>query len=244
MFTDTVKINKKNVKLIAHRGVSGIERENTCPAFVAAGNRSYFGVETDVHRGGDGRFIILHDDNLKRVSGGASEINVEKSSYEEFCDIVLPDLDGSLIRRDIKVPLLSEYISICKKYDKICVLELKGEMNEDDIRRMLVEIVELDYLDNMIFISFSLYYCKLIRELLPDAKVQYLVSKAVDDELIDLLVHCRLDLDIAYSYLNAANVKKLHDFGIEVNCWTVDLKEAAESLVEMGVDYITTDILE
>lgn len=30
---DTVKINSEKVKIIAHRGLSGIERENTCPAF-------------------------------------------------------------------------------------------------------------------------------------------------------------------------------------------------------------------
>jgi glycerophosphoryl diester phosphodiesterase len=39
---DTVKlINKKNCKMIAHRGLSYIECENSMPAFVAAGNRSY-----------------------------------------------------------------------------------------------------------------------------------------------------------------------------------------------------------
>ena len=40
---DTVKIKAKGVKMIAHRGLSGIERENTYPAFVAAANRSYYG---------------------------------------------------------------------------------------------------------------------------------------------------------------------------------------------------------
>ena len=33
---DTVKFDKKETKVIAHRGLSGIERENTCPAFGAA----------------------------------------------------------------------------------------------------------------------------------------------------------------------------------------------------------------
>ena len=33
---NTIKINAKVAKMIAHRGVSGIERENNCPAFVAA----------------------------------------------------------------------------------------------------------------------------------------------------------------------------------------------------------------
>ena len=41
---DTIHVNLPGVKMVAHRGVSGLERENTCAAFVAAGNRSYFGV--------------------------------------------------------------------------------------------------------------------------------------------------------------------------------------------------------
>ena len=43
--------------MVAHRGVSKLERENTMPAFVAAGNRSYYGIETDIHITRDGRFI-------------------------------------------------------------------------------------------------------------------------------------------------------------------------------------------
>lgn len=35
---DTVKINHGNTKMIAHRGMSGIEQENTNAAFVAAEN--------------------------------------------------------------------------------------------------------------------------------------------------------------------------------------------------------------
>ena len=53
---DTVKIDKRGVRLIAHRGLSGIEQENTCAAFIAAANReSYYGIETDTpHRRHDG----------------------------------------------------------------------------------------------------------------------------------------------------------------------------------------------
>lgn len=50
---DTRKFKKNSVKVIAHRGLSGIERENTNAAFVAAGNRSYYGIETDVRRTAD-----------------------------------------------------------------------------------------------------------------------------------------------------------------------------------------------
>ena len=39
-------------------------------------------------------------------------------------------------------------------------------------------------------------------------------------------------------------IDALHAEGLEVNCWTVDDPEWAEKLVAMGVDYITTNILE
>ena len=56
--------------MIAHRGLSGLERENTYPAFIAAGNRSYFGIETDIHKTADGEFVVIHDETTERVSGG------------------------------------------------------------------------------------------------------------------------------------------------------------------------------
>ena len=67
-------------RMIAHRGLSGIETENTAAAFVAAGQHPYFGIETDVHRTVDGKFIIIHDDNTKRVAG--DEMIVEKTTFE------------------------------------------------------------------------------------------------------------------------------------------------------------------
>ena len=97
---DTIRIDAKHVKMVAHRGVSGLERENTCPAFVAAGNRSYFGVETDVHVTKDGQFVIIHDETTDRVSKGAHRVNVEESPWSAVENIVLPDLDGSTCRRE------------------------------------------------------------------------------------------------------------------------------------------------
>ena len=130
---NTIKIDSSNVKMIAHRGVSGIEKENTCPAFVAAGNRSYFGIETDVHVTKDGKFVIIHDETTKRISLEKNNINVEECDYSEVENIVLPDLDGTTIRQDIRIPLLQEYIKICKKYEKICVLEIKNHFEENYI---------------------------------------------------------------------------------------------------------------
>ena len=241
---DTIKFDSKNVKVIAHRGLSKLEKENTCPAFVAAGNRTYFGIETDIHVTKDGQFIVMHDEDLIRVSLGEYDINIEENNYSAVSSIVLPDIDGTTKRQDIRIPLLRDYISICKKYDKISILEIKNNFMVDDLKKVIKEINSLDYLNSVVFISFDLENCINLRKLLPSAQIQYLISGEITDEIIDVLVNNKLDLDVKYIRLTKDIVDKLHSLGIEVNCWTCDDKEEAEKLACMGVDYITTNILE
>lgn len=241
---DTIKIDSSRVKMIAHRGLSGIERENTCSAFVAAGNRSYFGIETDVHVTKDGKFVIIHDETTERVSLGKYNINVEENDYSAVEKIVLPDLDKTTDRKDIRIPLLKEYIMVCKKYEKICVLEIKNHFEKKDIERLIDQIKQLDYIENVIFISFDFENCVNVRKLLPENDVQFLTSNEITSELIEKLCENNLDLDIYYKQLNAENIELLHSKGIKVNCWTCDDKDTAEKLVFYGIDFITSNILE
>ena len=238
---DTLKLNGNKPKMIAHRGMSGIELENTCSAFVAAGNRSYFGIETDVHRTADGQFIIIHDDNTKRVAG--DEMIVEKTCYETLRAIRLVDKDGAKGRKDLLMPSLREYIRICKKYEKIAVLELKNHFRPADIDSIIAIIREEEYLENTIFISFDLPNMICIRERLPEQKAQFLISEYTD-WLLETLRKEKLDLDIKYVALTKERVDALHAAGIEVNCWTVDTLEDAQRMAEYGVDYITSNIVE
>jgi len=241
---DVIRIDSKQTKMVAHRGLSGLERENTCPAFVAAGNRSYYGIETDVHVTKDGKFVIIHDETTERVSNGAVNINVEENDYAAVENVVLPDKDGSVNRQDIRIPLLEDYIKICKKYEKVCVLELKNEFIPEDIVRIVDAIKSYGYIEGVTFISFSWENCINVRALLPENDVQWLTVDEVDDAMIEKLVKNKLNLDIHYKRLTKENVAKLHENGIKVNCWTCDTKEEGEALADMGVDYITSNILE
>ena len=115
---DTVRINdRKNCRIIAHRGLSGIECENSMPAFVAAGNRSYFGIETDVHVTSDGKYIIIHDDTTGRVAAG-NDYPVEDTDYETLRGIMLADRGGLTGRTDLRLPSLDEYLLVCERYGK------------------------------------------------------------------------------------------------------------------------------
>lgn len=241
---NTIKFDKKNVKTVAHRGLSGLEKENTNAAFVAAGNRSYYGIETDVHKTADGRFVVIHDNTPERITDGRETVNIEKSNYSDFKDIILPDIDGKYDRTDIRIPLLCEYVRICKKYEKKCVLELKQDFSTEDLKEIIDILKAEDYLENVIFISFFMSDCIRLRPLVPDNDIQFLTSEEVTDELIENLLEHKLNLDIYFSRLNKETVDNLHSKGILVNCWTVNKKQDGEALSEMGIDFITTNILE
>lgn len=238
---NTIKFDSKKVKVIAHRGLSGLEKENTCSAFVAAGNRSYFGIETDIHVTKDGQLMVMHNDTVRIDE---IDVVVEENDYSKFASVVLPDVDGSTSRQDIRIPLLRDYISVCKKYSKISVLELKNKFSINALEKVVDEFNSYDYLDSVMFISFDLENCINLRKILPNAKIQYLTFKEITEDTISVLVKNNLDLDAEYFLLTKGIVDKLHSLGIEVNCWTCDDKQEAEKLADMGVDYITSNILE
>ena len=239
---DTVKFNKKNVKVIAHRGLSGIEKENTNSAFVAAGNRSYYGVETDVHITADGKFIIIHDENTNRV--GVDNVDVESTTFDTLRKIQLCDIDGKKGRSDLLLPELCEYIAINKKYGKMCVLELKNYMELKYIAEIVEVIKKLEYLESVIFISFCLDNLLELRKLLPGQHAQFLIENEWRDEIYDVLKENRFDLDIDRVLITKEIIDRVHALGQEVNCWTVNTAEEGEKLAGWGVDYITTNILE
>ncbi|MBQ8828352.1 MAG: hypothetical protein IJZ90_04375 [Clostridia bacterium] len=239
---DTVKLsNKGQTKMIAHRGLRGIETENTNAAFVAAGNRSYYGIETDVHRTSDGKFVIIHDDTTLRVSG--KDYTVEKTDFDTLRSLQLYDKDSKLSRSDLKLPELSEYIRICERYKKECILELKNEFSEDDIYRIIHIIEKETYLDHVTFISFSLDNLLIVKKKYPYQPAQLLCGK-LPDSLIEVIKENNIDVDIHYSYLTDKLYSKLRRHGLKINCWTCDSTDDAKKLIEMGVDYITTNILE
>lgn len=238
---NTIKIQKNLTKIVAHRGLSGIETENTNAAFIAAGNRSYYGIETDIHRTADGHFVVCHDHDLNRIAG--VDIPVETSTLAQLQSFLLFDKDGKKDREDLRLSTLENYINICKKYEKHCVLELKSDFTDEEISKIINIIQSFDYLEHVTFISFIYANLPKIRTLSPTQSVQFLF-KEFTDEIIDTMVANKMDVDVYYKALTKEIIHLLHSKGIQVNCWTVDSKEIAEELTEWGIDYITTNILE
>ena len=240
---DTLHLNSDKVLMVAHRGLSGIELENTASAFVAAGNRSYYGIETDVHRTGDGQFVVIHDDTTKRV--GIDNLVVEETTYETLRALHLVDKDGQRGRNDLRIPSLLEYTQICKKYGKVSVLELKNHFEDEDIDKIIEIVRAQEHLQDTIFISFDLPNLIYLRSVLPEQPAQYLVG-GFTGEVLEALKKYSLDLDMNYRSVTMTKelVDRLHAEGILINVWTVDRLEDAQRMVEYGVDFITSNIIE
>lgn len=244
---DTVKIDSKSTKMIAHRGLSSIERQNTAAAFVAAGNRAkYFGIESDVRRTKDGKYVMIHDPGTGGVC--ATDVSVAGSTYDELRSLVLFDNDSENPRRDdrcdIRIPSLREYIMLCKKYGKMAILELKdGNMMRDELLDIIKIIRDEDYLSHVIFIDFCLNNLIMLRTILPDQPAQWLLNYWNDD-IFGILEKYNLGLDAAYPIVTKEIIDRVHSMGLEVNVWTVDDPEIGNKMVEYGVDYITSNRLE
>lgn len=253
---DTIKLYTGKTQMVAHAGLMGMESANTNAGFIAAGNRSYWGVECDVRVAKDG-LVIIHNPTTAGVS--PVELSVEDHTVAELQSIPLYDrpffygmeeyglTPGSTeVRADLRIPTLEEYVRICKRYDKICVLELKHPMIPETIAAVAEQFRALDYVDGVVFISFYWDNLVEIRKCLPGCTVQFLTDdkQVFTEEFLDKVAASGFDLDIHIFTTTRELVERIHARGLKVNVWTCDWPDRFRQLVEWGVDYITSNIIE
>ena len=122
LFLILIKPGKKRdtsyfrTKMYAHRGLHGNGiPENSMPAFKAARENGY-GVELDVQMTKDGKLVVFHDGNLKRMCGVDGFLR--NYTYEELLNFNLADTEE-------KIPLFDDVLKELDKTDLIC--EIKGD---------------------------------------------------------------------------------------------------------------------
>ncbi|MGN1345141.1 MAG: glycerophosphodiester phosphodiesterase, partial [Eubacteriales bacterium] len=151
------------------------------------------------------------------------------------------DKDGASDRAELMLCTPYEYKKICRKYEKVCVPELKSNFTLEEIR----EIMDIfgDHLDRTCFIAFNIANLDHVKTVRPEQTCQFLSGKW-DDSYPEMLAARGMGLDIYFPELTAERIQACHAHGIEVNAWTVDNPEDAKRLIAWGIDYITTNILE
>ena len=169
---------------------------------------------------------------------------------------VIP-LDGEVVEGEVMVnqaSLTGESMPVAKRpgtqvyagtviEEGDCVIEVTQSSGESRYDKIVSMIEKAGYLEQVTFISFALKNLIYLRRRYPQQPAQFLI-KEWDDRLLEVLEKYNLGLDIYYKSATAENVQKVHALGQEYNVWTVNEAADGAALVEMGVDYITTNILE
>ena len=255
--------NKKNEpKFIAHRGynkqvlesgeVAWANVENTCDAFLAAAQKPYYGLETDIYLSKDNKWVCCHDPSFK--SNGV-RVNICDYTLAELKAMPLDDPNGKTNEngnpKQSTIPTLDEYLSIGKQYNKICLIEFKDPVNgahatKSDYSNCINTVNEVYSLQGVMFISFNFDDLATVREFAPTAKCQYLISnpdKSGIEKQIKMAIDAEMDGSFAAPYIDKKFVKRFHRAKLEVNVWTIDNKEEANEIASYGVDYITSNCL-
>lgn len=229
------------MKIIAHRGYSKYELENTNEAFLAAANRSYFGIETDVTLIKDRAMVLFHDDDLIRLAG--DERKIRDLTFKEAQRIKLTS-KGTYHTYDYHISTPLEYLRICKHYSKYPVIELKWGMDNEAVDRLMGMILEEDMYDKSMIICYTFSTILYLKEKYPDYHTQFLLGMLYSEELIQKCLDLKINIDLRWDLVTKELVDRFHERNLEVNVWTIDDKDIYNKMQEFGVDYLTTNVLE
>ena len=226
------------IRLIAHRGLSALAPENTLPAYELAGKYGYYGAECDLHETKDGQFILLHDDLLNRTTNGMGK--PESYTLEQLNGFVVNG--GNQVKKypHLKIPTLEQYLAVCKKWGLVPVIEIK-EIEAKSVSRLLDSLAKWGSLQHVVIISFSKEIVTEIRKLNHEINIQWL-SK-LTKEAINYCAKYQMDIDCHKKHISKEMVDYAHSKGVLVNAWTVDSLDEMHKLIELGVDFISTNVL-
>lgn len=232
-----MKIN--DLKIIGHRGASGLAPENTIESFKMASTVGMWGVEADVYTLSDGNLIIFHDEELQRMTNGCGRI--QDMSLNDIKKLKI--ISGTNIEAysNIGIPTFEEYIECCSERNLVPVIDLK-KIDSKSIKK-IVEVVKKNGLEEKtIIISTDCRWIKEIRKYSEKIQFQYLSDISVN-ELNKIKSYGNFGMDVKEVNITEDKVILAHKHGAVVNVWDVKTKERYDELKVMGVDMITSNYI-
>ena len=232
--------------VLAHRGANKVAPQNTLPAFEKAIQFNADGIETDVHLCKDGEIVICHNYTVDATSNG-------KGCIDEMTFAELRELDfGSYFSSNFKgvtLPTLAELLTLVKNMQLINI-EIKAPKKDNDlVKRVVEEVYKFGVEKNSIISCFDPECIKQVKEIDKNLKTALLYEdNELGNEIMTFGVakYCQqLKADAAHPHRNLITHKEiidLHNLGIAVNPWTVNLKEDIIRLANWGCDALITDI--
>ncbi len=216
-----------HVLVIAHRGASIAEKENTLAAVQRAVEDGATHIEIDVQRTSDGQILVAHDADMMRLA--RSPLVINRSTFDELRAITF---DGH------QLPTLDEVIDVCKG-KAILLVELKSYSGPSDklVNETVAVLQRREMLSGAYVMSLKLNEVLAVQRLEPSLRVGFLTSATLGDL-------SRLDVDflaVSRSQATDALVAASHAQDRQVYVWTINQRADMIRMIDRGVDGIITD---
>ncbi|HWC72659.1 MAG TPA: glycerophosphodiester phosphodiesterase [Gemmatimonadales bacterium] len=210
--------------VIAHRGASSVELENSLAAFRAAAGQGADGVELDVHATLDGELVVYHDPSIMGLPIAQARMK-DLALLRLLNGEPLPTLAQAL---DAVGPALKVFV-------EVKVLDPKW----DD--RLLETLDRGPNPSGYAVHSFAYHVVRRLgqkRPGLPRGVLSEVETKSPRQTLADALAQT---LWQERSTLDERLVQTVHGLGASIIAWTVDMPADMERFTRWGVDGICTN---
>ena len=219
-------------EVMAHRGFTQGGVENTLPALSAAKAAGADRVEFDVMETNDGKFVVMHDANLARLTG--QNLEVKNLTQAELMELTVR-ADGMAA----PIPSLEQWIQLSVQLDLPQLLEIKlhGGESADLLPRLLAVLDAAGVANFYTYHSLDRAVVEQLNQLRPELRVGFIVP-------LNLGGVPQVDCDFLVVEQQSYSEGFLHQAwrdGYEVVIWTVNDPEQMGFYFTDGVDAMITD---
>ncbi|GGN40268.1 glycerophosphodiester phosphodiesterase [Streptomyces kronopolitis] len=213
---------------IGHRGMMGVEPENTLRSFVRAEHEGLDVIELDLHLSKDGSLVVMHDADVDRTTDGAGPIS-ERTLAE------LRELDAG---KGERIPVFEEVVEAVGA-------PLQAEIKDVAAAQALAEVMRArDLTGRVEVISFHDEALAAIRTLLPGVRTALVASRYGTDVVDRAQAVGATMLSLNIRRLTLELVERAHAAQLRVLGWTVNTHDQLRLARGLGLDGVVTDLPE
>lgn len=205
--------------VIAHRGASGYEYENSRAAFRRAVMLDADGVELDIHATRDGGLVVHHDPDIPGI-GPIAQLSLAEARQVR-------------IRNGEQLPLLNEILELVG--DRDVWVEVKSLPAPHD--QQLLDVLDRGPVPGRYAIhSFDHRIVHRLGQIRPGLRRGILLTAYLRDPVTVMLGVGATTLWQEWQQVDQELVNRVHDAGCSVIAWTVNELGDLDRMVRLGVD--------
>ncbi|MEE1801234.1 MULTISPECIES: glycerophosphodiester phosphodiesterase family protein [unclassified Streptomyces] len=212
-------------QIIGHRGVMGVEPENTLRSFTHAERAGMDAIELDLHLSKDGALVVMHDTEVDRTTDGTGAI-AERTLAE------LRELDAGDGER---VPVFEEVLDAVRS-------PLQAEIKDVAAARALARVMrERGLVERVEVSSFHDEAVAEIAALVPGVRTVLIASRWGEDVVERATAVGAASLALNLRRLTLEVVERAHGRGLGVIGWVVNTQEQLRLARAFELNAVTTD---